>query len=317
MIWKGIDFFPHDIKIPFMSWKRGLVGMSIVLNILALVLLWKPGLNLSIDFTGGTLLELQSKLGPADIPALRSQLNRVVHGDVQVQGFGGPNEVLIRIPSQPGGDKAQQAALVKVRDAIGAAYEVRRTETVGPAVSGELARTGIIAVLTAILGIAIYVWFRFEWQFALGGIVALLHDVLLTVGALVILQMDFDISCIAALLLIIGYSINDTVVVYDRIRENLRKFKKMPIEQLIDLSVNETLSRTILTSGTTVLALLALYVFGSEVIKSFSFAMLFGVLAGTYSSIFIAAPVLVYFGVKREWGSGIQGSKGGKEKAQA
>jgi preprotein translocase SecF subunit len=314
MIWRGIDFFPHDLKIPFMSWKTWLVGLSMVLNILSLVLLWKPGLHFSIDFRGGSIVEVQNKSGPTDIGVIRDKINRLGLGDVQVQSFGGPSDVLIRIVSQPGGDKAQQEAIAKVQGALGSDYQLRRTETVGAAVSGELVRTGVIAVLASIIAIAAYVWFRFEWQFAVGAIVALLHDVLMTTGVLTLLQMDFDISCVAALLLIVGYSINDTVVVYDRIRENLRKYKRMPIEELLNLSINETLSRTILTASTTALALLALYIFGSEVIKSFSFAMLFGVLIGTYSSIFIAAPILVYLGVKRDWGSGIQGSRS-KEKA--
>ena len=304
MAWKGIDIFSHNTNFPFMKWKSWAVGLSLLLNALALVLMFKPGLNYSIDFRGGTLVEVQSKSGGADLGAMRETVNRLGLGDVLVQGFANDTDVLLRVALQSGGDKAQAAAVEKIRTALGDNVVIRRTESVGPTVSGELRTIGVIAVLASLVGIAIYVWFRFEWQFALGGLSALFHDVLLTVGIFSVLQLDFDINVLGALLTIIGYSINDTVVVYDRIRENLRKYKKMPIEELIDKSINEMLSRTLMVSATAFIALLALYIFGPPVIHSFTFAMLFGVVVGTYSSIFIAAPILVYFGVKRDW-SGI------------
>ena len=301
MTWKGYDFFAHRPNFNYMRWKEILIGLSILLNIVSLVLLYKPGLNFSIDFKGGTLIEIRNKNGPADLHGLREKLNKLGLGEVLVQGFAEPTDVLIRVAAQPGGDKAQQEVVGKVKAALGEGYDYRRDETVGPTVSGELQWVGTWAIIASLVGVAIYIWFRFEWQFALGGIVSLLHDVLITVGVFAVFQLDFDINVIGALLTIVGYSINDTVVVYDRIRENLRKYKKMPIEELINMSINETLSRTIMTSMTGFIALLALYFFGPEVIKSFVFAMLFGVVVGTYSSIFIAAPILVYFGVKRDW----------------
>jgi SecD/SecF fusion protein len=203
--------------------------------------------------------------------------------------------LLIRIESQGGGDNSEQSALAKVRDVMDEDHTFRRQEVVGPTVSGELAQAGTIAVIASLLAIMVYIWFRFEWQFAIGAVVATLHDVILTIGMFAVLQLEFSLSSIAAILTIVGYSLNDTVVVYDRIRENLRKYKKKPIRELLDLSINDTLSRTVLTSVTTLLALLALYFLGGEVLRGFTFAMIFGVLVGTYSSIFIAAPVLILF----------------------
>jgi preprotein translocase SecF subunit len=208
--------------------------------------------------------------------------------------------VLIRVEQQAGGDAEQQAAMKKVVDTLGPEYTQRRIEVVGPAVSSELRRTGLIAVFASMIAIIIYVWFRFEWQFALGTVVALLHDVLVTVGLFSLLQLEFDLSIVAALLTILGYSVNDSVVVSDRIRENLRKFKRMELNELLNISINETLSRTILTGVTAIAGITALLIFGGEVLRNFSFAMLFGILIGTYSSIFIAAPLLGYLGVKRD-----------------
>ena len=316
MNWRGIDIFSHNTSFPFMRWKEWAIGISFLLGIISLGLMYKPGLNYSIDFKGGTLIEIQSKSGPADLASIREKVNRLGLGEVLVQGFATDTEALLRVAAQEGGDKAQQAAIEKIKGALGDTVEYRRTESVGPTVSGELRLVGLYAVLASLVGICIYVWFRFEWQFALGALVALLHDVLLTVGIFCILQYDFDINVLGALLTIIGYSINDTVVVYDRIRENLRKYKKMPIEALIDKSVNEMLSRTLMVSATAFIALLALFFFGPAVIHSFTFAMLCGVVIGTYSSIFIAAPVLVYFGVKRDWsGATNLGSAKSREKA--
>ena len=297
---KGFDFFPHDLRLPFMKYRDIAVGMSIVAMAISLGLFYVKGLNYGVDFKGGTMIEVQSKSGPADISGMRDKLHKLGLGGVQIQQFGAPTDVLIRIEQQPGGDGEQQVALKKAVDALGPGFTQRRVEVVGPAVSGELRRTSFIAVLASLLAIVAYVWFRFEWQFAVGAIVALIHDVLLTVGVFSLFQFEFDLSIIAALLTILGYSVNDTVVVSDRIRENLRKFKRMDLNQLLDLSINETLSRTILTACTAIVVLLALYIFGGEVIRNFNFAMLFGIVVGTYSSIFIAAPILGYLGLRRD-----------------
>jgi len=297
---KGFDFFPHGTRIDFMRWKGVCFALSIVAMALSLGLFFVKGLNYGVDFKGGSLVEVQSKAGPADLSAIRQKVGALGLGDVQVQSFGAPTDVLIRVEQQPGGEQAQQDALKKVVVALGEGYTQRRVEVVGPAVSSELRLTGTIAVLASIVAIILYVWFRFEWQFAAGTIVALAHDVLVTVGLFSLFDLEFDLAIVAALLTILGYSVNDTVVVSDRIRENLRKYKKMELTELLNLSINETLSRTILTGATTIAVLIALYVFGGEVIRNFTFAMLFGVLIGTYSSIFIAAPLLDYLGVRRE-----------------
>ena len=229
---------------------------------------------------------------------MRATLSTLGLGDVQLQQFGGPADVLIRVAEQPGGDAAQQEAVQKVRGALGNAVEYRRVEVVGPRVSGELLAYGMIGLMLAILAILIYLWFRFEWQFALGAMIANVHDIVLTIGFMSISQVDFDLTSIAAFLTILGYSLNDTVVIYDRIREMLRRYKKMPMQELLDRSINSTLSRTIITHVTVTLALLALLLFGGHAIHSFTAAMMFGVvLVGTYTSIFIAAPILIYLGV--------------------
>lgn len=310
---KGYDFFPHNLRLPFMDYKGLCLGLSVVAMVLSLALFLTRGMNYGVDFKGGTMIEAQSKSGAANVAELREKLNKLELGTVLIQSFGGPADVLIRVEQQPGGEGAQQEALKKIQAALGDTYTQRRVEVVGPAVSSELRTTGFIAVLASLFAIVAYVWFRFEWQFAVGAIIALLHDVLLTVGVFSLFQFEFDLSIVAALLTILGYSVNDTVVVSDRIRENLRKFKRMDLNELLNLSINETLSRTILTGCTALAVLLALYIFGGEVIRNFNFAMLFGVIIGTYSSIFIAAPLLGYLGVKREWG----GAGGPKEKSTA
>ncbi|MCZ7594965.1 MAG: protein translocase subunit SecF [Hyphomicrobium sp.] len=297
---KGFDFFPHNTRLPFMRLKGICFTLSLVFMALSLALFFTRGLNYGVDFIGGSLIEVQHKNGPADLADIRSKLSSLGLGDVQIQSFGNDTDVLIRVEQQPGGEAEQQAAMKKVIDTLGADYTQRRIEVVGPAVSSELRRTGMIAVLCSILAIIVYVWFRFEWQFAAGAVVALAHDVLVTVGVFSLLQLEFDLSIVAALLTILGYSVNDTVVVSDRIRENLRKFKRMELDELLNISINETLSRTILTGMTAIAGILALLIFGGEVIRNFSFAMLFGILIGTYSSMFIAAPLLGYLGLKRE-----------------
>jgi preprotein translocase subunit SecF/SecD/SecF fusion protein len=309
---KGFDFFPHDTRLPFMRYKGLALALSVVAMALSLGLFLVRGLNYGVDFKGGSLIEVQSTSGPADIAQLREKLGKLGLGNVQIQSFGAPTDVLIRIEEQPGGEAAQQAGLKKVTDALGDQFAQRRVEVVGPAVSSELRLTGIIAVAIGVLAISAYVWFRFEWQFAVGVIVSLMHDVLLTIGVFSLFHLEFDLSIVAALLTILGYSVNDSVVVSDRIRENLRKYKRMDLNELLNLSINETLSRTILTGCTAIVVLISLYIFGGEVIRNFNFAMLFGVVVGTYSSIFIAAPMLGYLGVKREWVGGGAASTGNR-----
>ena len=305
-MFKGVDFFPHGTKFPIMELRRYCITISWVVSMIALALIFTKGLNFGIDFKGGALFEVQSKAGDIDIASLRSKLSALDLGDVQIQGLDDPRDALIRIEQQEGGETVQQDAADKVQTALGESIDIRRVEVVGPAVSSELKQAGIIAVSLAIVGILLYIWFRFEWQFGVAAILALVHDILITIGVFSLLGFTFGLTEVAALLTLAGYSINDTVVVFDRIRENLRRFKKMPLVELLDLSINETLSRTVVTSGTTFVAVLALYVFGTEVIRGFSFAMLFGILIGTWSSIFVASPFLLWIGVKRDWTSAVK-----------
>jgi preprotein translocase SecF subunit len=298
---KTLSLVPADTKIPFLGVHKLAFVASGTLMALSVVLFLVLGLNYGIDFKGGTLIEIKTPQA-ANISDLRAKLGDLGLGDVQIQEFGAPDEVLIRIETQQGGEKAQQNAINKVKSTLGTSVEYRRVEVVGPKVSGELVQSGLIAVLAAIFAVLVYIWFRFEWQFSVGAVLALVHDVMVTIGLFSILQLEFNLSIIAAILTIVGYSLNDTVVVYDRVRENLRKYKKMPLQDLLDLSINHTLSRTVLTSVTTLIALLSLYIFGGEVIRGFTFAMIWGVIVGTYSSIFIASPLLLRLGVKREWG---------------
>ena len=289
---------PDDTKFDFTRFRRISFPISAALSILAIVLFFTHGLNFGIDFKGGTLLEVRAKSGTADISAMRTTLGSIGLGEVQLQQFGGPADVLIRVAQQPGGDNAQQGAVEKVRAALGDAVEYRRVEVVGPRVSSELLAFGMLGLMVAIFGILIYLWFRFEWQFALGAMIANVHDIVLTIGFMSISQVEFDLTSIAALLTILGYSLNDTVVIYDRIREILRRYKKMPMPELLNESINSTLSRSIITHVTVTLALLALLLFGGNAIHSFTAVMMFGVvLVGTYTSIFIAAPILIYLGV--------------------
>ena len=225
---------PDDTKFDFTRFRRISFPISALLSIVAIVLFFTHGLNFGIDFKGGTLLEVQSKSGTADIASMRATLSGLGLGDVQLQQFGGPADVLIRVAEQPGGDAAQQAAVDKVRGALGDAVEYRRVEVVGPRVSGELLAFGMIGLMLAIFAILVYLWFRFEWQFALGAMIANVHDIVLTIGFMSITQVDFDLTSIAALLTILGYSLNDTVVIYDRIREMLRRYKKMPMPELLE-----------------------------------------------------------------------------------
>jgi len=289
---------PDDTKFDFMRFRRISFPISATLSIIAILLYFYHGLNFGIDFVGGTLMEVQEKAGAADLAKMRSTLNGLGLGDVQLQQFGSPDNVLIRIAQQPGGDEAQQAAVRKVRGALGDEVDYRRVEVVGPRVSTELLSYGTIGLVLAIFAILIYLWFRFEWQFALGAMIANVHDLVLTIGFMSVTQIDFDLTSIAALLTILGYSLNDTVVIYDRIREMLRRFKRMSTPELLNISVNSTLSRSIITHVTVTLALLALLLFGGQAIHSFTATMMFGVvLVGTYTSVFIASPILIYLGV--------------------
>ncbi len=289
---------PDDTKFDFMRFRRISFPVSALMSILAISLYFFHGLNFGIDFKGGTLMEIRVTEGNADIAKMRAKLGTLNIGEAQLQQFGGPNEVLIRLAEQPGGDAAQQAAVAKVRSALGSGIEYRRVEVVGPRVSGELLSYGVVGLGLAILCILVYLWFRFEWQFALGAMIANVHDIVLTIGFMSVTQIDFDLTSIAALLTILGYSLNDTVVIYDRIREMLRRYKKLPMPDLLNASVNQTLSRSVVTHVTVSLALLALLLFGGQAIHSFTATMMFGVvLVGTYTSVFIAAPILIYLGV--------------------
>ena len=291
---RTLKLIPDDTKIAFMRHRRWSFPLSAALIVVSIILFAVSGLNLGIDFRGGTLIEIKTLDGPTDIGVIRNQLSTQDLGDVQVQEFGAPDDVLIRIQQQDGGEEAQQAVVETVRGVFSGNVEFRRVEVVGPTVSGELTQTGILAVLASLGAVLVYIWLRFEWQFAVGAVIATVHDVILTIGMLSLLQLEFSLASIAAVLTIVGYSLNDTVVVYDRVREKLRKYKRLPINQLLDMAINKTLSRTALTSITTLLALISLYVFGGEVIASFTFAMIWGVVIGTYSSIFIAAPLLIF-----------------------
>ena len=291
---------PDDTKFDFMRFRRISFPISAMLSIAAILLYFFHGLNFGIDFIGGTLIEVQTKAGPADLAKMRTTIGSLQLGDFQLQQFGAPNDVLIRISEQPGGDEAQQAAVQKVRNALGNDVDYRRVEVVGPSVSTELLAYGTIGLVLAIFAILIYLWFRFEWQFALGAMIANVHDIVLTVGFMSLTRVDFDLTSIAALLTILGYSLNDTVVIYDRIREMLRRYKRMSMPDLLNASVNATLSRSIVTHVTVAMSLLALLLFGGQAIHSFTATMMFGVvLVGTYTSVFIASPILIYLGVGR------------------
>jgi len=306
-----LKLISNDTKIDFMGMRWYSVLGSGVALLVAIGFFLVMGLNFGIDFRGGTMLEVRTPQA-ANLSVIRAATNALDLGDVAVQEFGDPQDVLIRIETQPGDGDAQMAVVSKVQAALVAAVpgaEFRRVEVVGPKVSGELVVEGALAIGLAVLVVLIYIWLRFEWQFSVGAVVALVHDVVLTIGVFALFQLEFNLSIIAALLTIVGYSLNDTVIVFDRVRENLRRYKSMGLRDLLNLSINETLSRTLVTSGTTLLALTVLYSFGGEVIRGFTFAMIWGILVGTYSSIFVAAVALLRFGVKRNWTN--EGEDGG------
>jgi preprotein translocase subunit SecF len=297
-----MKILPSDTKIDFIGKRFLAFAVSGFIILASLFLLTTKGLNYGIDFTGGTLVEIKVPDTAPDLGALRTGLNDLGLGAMSIQEFGAPDDLLIRMPEQEGGADAQNQALQTLKDYLGSQFEsvdYRRTEFVGPQVGEELKKQGMYAVLFSILGMLVYIWFRFEWQFSVAAIIALIHDSLATIGLFALTQMEFNLSTVAAILMIAGYSINDTVVVFDRIRENLRKFKKMPIFELLNNSINQTLSRTLMTSITTLLALIALWTFGGEVIRGFVNALIFGIIIGTYSSIFVASPVLTFLNIRR------------------
>jgi preprotein translocase SecF subunit len=292
--------FRNTPKIDFMRYHIAGFAFSGLLTVISIVAFLTMGLNYGIDFKGGVLIEARSTSGtPPDLSQLRSKIDSLHLGENSLQGFGSPNDVLIRLARQPGGDAGQEVAVKTLRDALGSTIEFRRVEVVGPKVGEELVQAGVLATVLALLAIAAYVWFRFEWQFGVGAMISTAHDVITTVGLFSILQLEFNLTTLAAILTVAGYSINDTVVIYDRVRETLRKFRTMDFATLINLALNETLSRTILTVSTVALAVLSLLFFGGEVLRGFSIAMLWGIVIGTYSSLFIAAPLLFYIRPKR------------------
>ena len=296
---KPIHLIPENTSINFLSLKSIFLSVSLIVVLISIISSWIIGLNFGIDFRGGVLLELRSKNGFANISELRSKLSEFDLGEVSIQEFGKPTDVLVRIQKQDGDEKSQDAKFNQVKEMLSGNFEIRRTEFVGPTVGEELKRNGFWSVVVALFGILLYIWFRFEWQFALSAILALFHDVIATIGLFVFTGLEFNLSTFAAVLTIAGYSVNDTVVVFDRVRENLRKSKSAEQASIINKSLNETLGRTITTSLTTLLALLAIYFVGGEVISDFTLAMIWGVLIGTYSSIFVASAFLTFFNLKR------------------
>ena len=290
-----------DLKINFLRVKNIATILSVLAIISSLFFLVYKNLNFGIDFKGGTLIEIK-KEKELSIAEIRSQLSELNIGDIQIQTFGSDDIILIRIENSTNlTTNADMSSIELIRSSLGNNVIIQRTEIVGPKVSSELIQKGIIAIIIAVLLMLFYIWIRFEWQFSIGAVTALIHDVMITMGIFSFLQIEFNLSIIAALLTIIGYSMNDTVVVYDRIRENLRKYKQMNIFDLINQSLNETMSRTLLTSVTTLLALFSLYFLGGEVLKGFTLAMIIGVFIGTYSSVFIASQIILYLNVKRDW----------------
>ena len=293
-----LKLVPSTPSIPFLKFIPAAAVGSITAVVASIVLFFLVGLNLGIDFRGGILIEAQSET-PADIGGVRGDLESLGLGDISIQSFGTERDVLIRVQKQEGDERAQLQAIQKITAALGGAYEIRRTEFVGPTVGAELAEKGMLAVACALFAIMIYIWFRFEWQFSIAALLALTHDVFTTVGLFALTGFEFNLATLAAILTIAGYSINDTVVVFDRVRENLRKYKSWDQEKILNKSLNETLSRTVMTSVTTAIALVAIILFGGAVLRDFALAMLWGVTIGTYSSIFIAVGLISRFDLKR------------------
>ncbi len=298
-----LRFFKTTPHIPFLRYRQVAAAISGVLMVLSVILALTLGLNFGIDFRGGTLMEVRTQ-EPVDVGSMRADLGGLGLGEIALQEFGSPNDILIRIERQAGEGNEQALAVEAVKERLieryGEEVSFRRTEFVGPKVSGELLTAGVLAVSLSLVAILVYVWFRFEWQFGVCAVAALAHDVILTIGLFAATRLEFNLATVAALLTIVGYSLNDTVVVFDRIRENLRKFKKLPMKELLDRSLNEILSRTLVTSLTTLLALTALFVIAGGAIRGFTVALIWGVLVGTYSSLYIATPLLLTMNLRRQ-----------------
>ena len=274
--------------------------ISIILVLVSVLLLFFKGLNLGIDFKGGTLIELRSNDKNINVTTLRDSFSNMDLGDINIKKFGNENDFLIKIEQKDTSANAIEIIKKKLSDSIGSSFNFRRVENVGPKVSSELLKSSIIAIMLSLAAMLFYIWIRFEWQFSLGAILALFHDVIITLGLFSLFNLEINLSIVAAVLTIVGYSMNDTVVIYDRVRENLKKFSSIKIFELTNISINETLSRTLITSVTTLLALISIYLFGGEILKGFSLAMIMGVIFGTYSSIYIANPILVKLRVSQK-----------------
>ena len=297
---KLLKLIPDNTNLDFMRWRNVALMVSIIATIASLALVAVRGLNLGVDFVGGQVVRT-TFAEPVNVEQLRGRVNALHIGEASIQEFGGPRTYQIRLPKPEGGDAAASQAVTQVRGMIIKSYPGARVdagESVSGKVSEELARDGALAIVLAMIGIALYIWFRFEWQFGIGALVTLFHDVAMTLGFFALTQLQVDLNVVAAILTIVGYSLNDTVVVYDRIRENLRKYRKMGIIPLLNLSLNETLSRTMVTSLSILLALLALLLLGPEVIFGLTIAIFIGIFVGTYSSVYISSPILVWLGVK-------------------
>jgi len=303
-----LKLVPQDTNIDFFKYARLTFGASMVAMVLSIGIWLAMGLNFGIDFLGGTTIRTESSQ-PVDVAAYRTALDPLNLGDVAITEVFDPtfgadeNVAMIRIQAQAGEESVSPETITRVQDALREVYpamEFPSVESVGPKVSGELIQTAVIAVLASLGAILVYIWLRFEWQYSVGAVVALIHDIALTIGLFSLLQIRFDLATIAALLTIVGYSINDTVVIFDRLRENLIKYKQRPLQEVMNLSANETLSRTLMTSGTTLVALAALLILGGDVIRGFVFAIFWGVIVGTYSSIYVAKNVVLMIGVKRD-----------------
>lgn len=293
------NFIAHTPKFDFVGKRIPAFILTAVLIIGTFVSIATRGFNFGIDFAGGILVEVQRIDGPADMAAMRDTLGQLDLGEISLQQFGETGrDVMVRVQKQEGDEKAQMAALAKVKETLGDGYEYRRVEIVGPKVGDELKRDGVLAVGLAVLAIAAYVWFRFEWQFGVGALIATFHDVVLTFGFFSVTGIEFNLTSVAAILTIAGYSINDTVVIYDRVRENLRKYKSLSVHELLNQAVNETLARTFLTVATVFLTVISLLVLGGEVLYGFSASLLWGLAVGTFSSMYVALPVLIYFNLR-------------------
>src|SRR5262245_9845407 len=336
MAYRGLHVIPHDTRINFMRYHKITFAISVVMVVASLLLIFVKGLSFGVDFAGGIRMEVENTAGPADLADMRNKLGNSDLGEIALQGYADPKVVQIRLQYQQAtpaeieeakrllkeerktiqpdeverlaperaNNLAQEHAKAKVREILGPGFSVRGEDFVGPEVGSELINAAILASVLALFGIMAYVWFRYEWQFAVNCIVALFHDCITTVGLFALLGLQFDLTVVAAVLTIAGFSVNDTVVIYDRIREELRRYKKMPLPELLNMSINRTLSRTTMTSGLAFLSVVAIFLLGGDALSGFSTAVMWGLIVGTYSTIFVAAPMLVYMGLRRDRVSG-------------